>query len=97
MILLWSHVFQGEYAQVLALKEPFLHRMAQRFHLRWYVWALCAVSLAYICLGRWDDAVAEGQRALRVAEEFADNSNGSIAAWYISWAYTAKGALRAGG
>ena len=37
--------------------------------------------------------MAEGQRALRVAEEFADNSNGSIAVCYISWAYTAKGAL----
>ncbi len=49
--------------------------MAQRFHLRWYVWALCAASLAYIFLGRWDDAVAEGQKALRVAEEFADDSD----------------------
>ena len=62
MILLWSHVFQGDYAQVLALKEPFLRRIAQRFHLRWYVWTLCAVSLAYIFLGRWDDAVAEGRK-----------------------------------
>jgi class 3 adenylate cyclase/tetratricopeptide (TPR) repeat protein len=93
MILLYSHVFKGDYAQVLALKEPFLRLMAQRFHLRWYVWALCAISLAYIFLGRWDDAVAEGQKALRVAEEFADNSNGSVAAWFISWAYTAKGDL----
>jgi tetratricopeptide (TPR) repeat protein len=93
MILLYSHVFKGDYAQVLASQEPFLRLMAQRFHLRWYVWALCAVSLAYIFLGRWDDAVAEGQKALRVAEEFADNSNGSVAAWFISWAYTAKGDL----
>ena len=72
------------------MQEPFLRLMAQRFHLRWYVWSLCAVSLAYIFLGRWDDAVAEVQNALRVAEEFADSSNGSIAAWLISWAYTAK-------
>jgi tetratricopeptide (TPR) repeat protein len=93
MILCHSHFFKGDYAQVLALKEPFLRLMAERFHLRWHVWALCAVSLAYICLGRWNDAVAEGQKALRVAEEFADNSNGSVAAWLISWAYTAKGDL----
>jgi tetratricopeptide (TPR) repeat protein len=75
------------------LQEPFLRTMAQRFHLRWYVWSLCAVSLAYTFLGRWDDAVVEGQKALRVAEEFADNSTGSTAAFLISWAYTAKGDL----
>jgi len=93
MMLQYTHLFQGKYEPVVALQEPFLRMMTQQFNLRWYVWSLFAVGLAYTFLGRWDDAVAEGQKALRVAEEFADNSTGSTAAWLISWAYTAKGDL----
>ena len=40
MLLQWSHVLKGDYDQVLALKEDVLRMMAQRFHLRWYAWAL---------------------------------------------------------
>jgi class 3 adenylate cyclase/tetratricopeptide (TPR) repeat protein len=93
MMLQYTHLFQGNYEAVVALQESFLRMMTQQFNPRWYVWSLCAVGLAYTFLGRWDDAVAEGQKALRVAEEFADNSTGSTAAWLISWAYTAKGDL----
>ena len=93
MLLQWSHMLKGDYDQVLTLKEDVLRMMAQRFNLRWYVWALDAASVAYTWLGRWEDAVEEGHKALRVGEEFADHSVISFAAWIISWAYTAKGDL----
>ncbi len=60
--------------QVLTYKEEALRTIEQRFNLRVYVWALAAASWAYTYLGRWDEAVREGQEALRVAEEFSDTA-----------------------
>jgi tetratricopeptide (TPR) repeat protein len=91
--LQWSHLYRGDFDPVLALKEHLLRTMEQRFNLRWYVRGLVAASRAYICLGRWDEAVEEGQKALSVAKEFSDNSVISLAAWILSIAYTWKGDL----
>jgi tetratricopeptide (TPR) repeat protein len=93
MLLQWSHLLKGDYDQVLTLKAQVLRVMEQRFNLRWYAWALKAASLAYAWLGRWDDAVDEGQKGLRVSEEFSDHSEISIAAWTLSMVYTSKGDL----
>jgi class 3 adenylate cyclase/tetratricopeptide (TPR) repeat protein len=93
MWLGWSHLYRGNYDRVLALKEDFLHTMEQRFNPRWHVWGLSAASRAYICLGRWDEAVQEAQKALKVAEEFSDNSLIAFATWTLSMAYTWKGDL----
>jgi tetratricopeptide (TPR) repeat protein len=91
--LAWSHLFRSNYDQILAVKEDLLRTMEQRFNLRWYVRGLCAASRACICLGRWNEAVEEGQKALSVAEEFSDNSMISWAANTLSIAYTWKGDL----
>jgi tetratricopeptide (TPR) repeat protein len=88
-----SHYLKGDYDQVLGLKEQVLRVLERRFHPRWYTWALDLASGAYTGLGRWDDAVEEAQKALHVAEEFADESLISFAAWCLSMAYTAKGDL----
>jgi tetratricopeptide (TPR) repeat protein len=93
LLLQWSHLSKGDYDQVLALKAEVLRTMAQQFDLRWYAWALKAASLAYAWLGRWDEAVDEGQKELKVSEEFSDNSEISIAAWTLSMVYTSKGDL----
>jgi len=92
----WSHLFRGDFDRVLALKEDFLRTMEQRFNLRWYVRALCAASRACTCLGSWDEAVEEAQKALKVAEEFSDNSLIAFAAWTLSMAYTWRGDLGRG-
>jgi len=91
--LAWSHLYRGDYDRVLALKEDVLRNMEQRFNLRWYVRGLCAASRAYTCLGRWEEAVEEAQKALSVAEEFSDNNMISFAAWTLSMAYTWRGDL----
>jgi class 3 adenylate cyclase/tetratricopeptide (TPR) repeat protein len=97
VLLQYSYMLKSDYDQGLALKEPFLRLMEQQFHLRWYGLALCGFSLASIFLGRWEHAVQEAHKALRAAEEFADNNIGATAAMCISWAYTAQGDLgRAG-
>jgi tetratricopeptide (TPR) repeat protein len=70
--------------------------MEQHFNLRWYVWGLNAASRAYRCLGRWDQAVEEGEKALNIAEESSDNILITFAAWELSMAYTSKGDLARG-
>jgi tetratricopeptide (TPR) repeat protein len=89
----FSHFDRGDYDRVLALKEDVLRTMKQQFSLRWHTYALSVASRAYACLGRWDEAVEEAQKALSVAEEFSDNSLISFVAWNLSIAYTWKGDL----
>jgi tetratricopeptide (TPR) repeat protein len=91
--LSWSHSDRGDYHQVLALKEDFLQTMEQSFNLHSYTLVLSAASRACSYLGRWDEAVKEAQKALKVAEEFADNSLISIVVSNLSIAYTWKGDL----
>ena len=93
MLLEWSYMWQGDYDQVLTLKEDALRMMAQRFNLRWYLFVVTAASSAYTALGHWDHAVEDGHKALRAGEEFSDPSVISFAAWILSWAYTARGDL----
>jgi len=88
-----SHLDRGDYDRVLALKEDVLRTMEHQFNLLFHTYALSAASRAYGCLGRWDEAVEEAQKALSVAEEFSDNSLISWSAWNFSIAYTWKGDL----
>jgi tetratricopeptide (TPR) repeat protein len=89
----WNHLYRGNYDRVLAVKEELLRMMEQRFNPRWYVRGLCGASRACICLGRWDEAVEEAERALKVAEKFSDNSLIALAVWTLSMVYTWKGDL----
>jgi tetratricopeptide (TPR) repeat protein len=92
----WNHLFVGHYDQVLAAKEELLRTMQQQFNPRLYVRGLCAASRACICLGRWNEAVGEAQKALKAAEESSDNSLVVFAAWTLSMAYTWRGDLGRG-
>jgi tetratricopeptide (TPR) repeat protein len=65
----------------------------QQFNRRFHTFALSIVARAYACLGRWDEAVKEAQKALSVAEEFSDNSLISFVAWNLSIVYAWKGDL----
>jgi predicted ATPase len=92
----WNHLYTGHYDRVLAVKEELLRVMEQRFNPHCYVRGLCGASRAYICLGRWDEAVEEAQKALKVAEESSDNSLVIFATWTLSMAYTWRGDLGRG-
>ncbi|MBE9521683.1 MAG: AAA family ATPase [Proteobacteria bacterium] len=91
--LMWSHLFRGDFDRVLALKEDLLRTMEQRFNLFFYVRGLCAASRACIYLGRWDEAAEEARKALKVAEQFSDNSFIAFATWSLMMTYTWKGDL----
>jgi tetratricopeptide (TPR) repeat protein len=89
----FSHFDRGDFERVLVLKEDVLRTMKQQFNLRWHSFALSIASRAYACLGRWDEAVEEAQKALSVAEDFSDNSLISFVAWNLAIVYTWKGDL----
>ena len=89
----WSHLCTGDYEGVLRLETEILRTLEDNFNLRWYLFAVTAASLAYSWLGRWDEAVAEAEKAFRMGSEFADNSVIAFAAFTLSHAYTAKGDL----
>jgi len=89
----FCHLDTGDYDRVLALKQDVLRTIKQQFNLRFHTYALSVAARAYACLGRWDEAVEEAQRALNAAEEFSDNSLISFVAWNLSIVYTWKGDL----
>jgi class 3 adenylate cyclase/tetratricopeptide (TPR) repeat protein len=92
----WTHLYRGHYDRVLAAKEGLIRTMEQRFDPTCYVRGLVAASRACIYLGRWDEAVEEAQKALKVAEESSDNSLVIYATWTLSMAYTWRGDLSRG-
>jgi class 3 adenylate cyclase/tetratricopeptide (TPR) repeat protein len=92
----WNHLYRGHNDRVLAMKEELLRTMEQGFNPQCYVRGLCGASRACICLGRWDQAVEEAQKALKVAKESSDNSLVMFATWTLSMAYTWRGDLGRG-
>jgi class 3 adenylate cyclase/tetratricopeptide (TPR) repeat protein len=89
----WSHFMRGDFERVLAMKEELLRMLNQQFNLRWHTYAVSIASRAYACLGCWEKAIEEGQKALEVAQEFSDNSMISWSATNLSIAYIWKGDL----
>jgi tetratricopeptide (TPR) repeat protein len=93
MLLAWDHMCKGDFDQVMIFKEDVLRTAEQQLNLRSYVWALAAASMTYTFMGRWDEALKESQKALKVAEEFSNDSLISFATWTISMAFSDKGDL----
>jgi len=91
--LQWIHFWLGDLEQALSCKDPALHRLRQRFDLRWYAWSLAAASWTYSYLGRCDEAAEEALKELALADEYHDNSLASFAYWNMSLAHTYKGDL----
>ena len=91
-----THLYRGDYESVLALKERALHQREEGFHLRNHVRPLLISSYACTELGRWDEAVELGRKALETAREFADNNLISWAGWTLCLAHTCKRDLEKG-
>ncbi len=83
-------VMKSDYDRAFALYEDLLRAMEEYFHLRCYVRGLVAASQACAHLGRWDEAVEIGERALRRAHDFSDVSMVTNAEYALSAVYTFK-------
>ena len=86
--LIFIYAYKAEYDVAINLKKDALRMFKKQFNLRWYVWALVAVSLAYAYLGRWKEAIAEGSQALQISEEYENNSMISCSAMILSILHT---------
>ena len=93
LLLQWSYLYTGGYDRVIALKERAIQAFEQHMNLRYYVWSHAAVSWASTCLGRWEEAVAAGRKALHIGETSANESMISFAAWILLIAYLSQGDL----
>jgi len=87
-ILLVSHLDLSNYEQVFSLKEDIFRILEKKFDPRWYVWVLSVTSRAFSSIGRWDEAVEIGKKALIDAEQYSDNSLITFASWNLSIVYS---------
>jgi tetratricopeptide (TPR) repeat protein len=88
-----THILKGDLERAVSLKEEVLPKLDERVTPRRAHALMVMASLAFAFLGRWDEAVKEGRKALRHAEEYSDDSLLSLAACYICNAYTFMGDL----
>ena len=65
--------------------------MEDRFDLRCYVRGLGSVSHACAYMGRWDEGIELGQKALSTAEDYSDDSMIAFAESTLSYVYAYKG------
>ena len=93
LTLQWSYLWKADFERVLSLKNDVVHLLERKFNLRYYMYALTGASIAYRSKGCWNEAISEAQKALKIAEEFSDNSVVSFAAMILSPAYLRKGDL----
>jgi tetratricopeptide (TPR) repeat protein len=89
----FAHILRGDFDQVLALREQLVQKTELGFGIGSYERGICATSLTYSFLGRWDEAVKEAQEALSISEKTPANINTSYAGTMISVAYLLKGDL----
>ena len=89
----WCHLWLGNFETVLEMKGASVLNAQKQFELRTYVYALVAAQLAFVRLGRWDEALQEGQEALNAAERLEDTSLISFSLTFKSMAHTYKGEL----
>ena len=89
----WLHMLQGRYDEVFLLHEHSLRCLKQAFRLRYYVWAESAAAWSYACIGLWDKAINVETRALKVAQDYSDNSMISFACFILCIVHTLKGDL----
>jgi tetratricopeptide (TPR) repeat protein len=88
MLLIWIHLWLAEYDVAISFKKEALRMFKRQFNLRWFVWTLGGVALANTFIGRWKEAVEEGHHALRVAEEYENQSLISWSAMIMSDVHT---------
>jgi len=92
-IILVCQSFRNNYEEVFYLKKEVLRMMAEHFDPFTYNRCFIFTSIAYTMLGRWDEALEEGQNALNSAKKYSDDGHISWAAWAISMAYMSKGEI----
>jgi tetratricopeptide (TPR) repeat protein len=83
----------GECEEALSYTAKAFDAMGKDFDLRTYTFTHIAACAAYGILGRWDESVEEGGKALTAGQEFSDRIATSLAAFHLAIPYANKGDL----
>jgi class 3 adenylate cyclase len=86
-----SHLFKGDYDAVFALQARAVDLARRALNVRSYAWSLAAASWAAAFRGQWNDAIRDGEEALRTGEQFSDGSVVSFSALTLSIVYNYQG------
>jgi len=89
----FASYIMGDFEGALALREKLIRKSDEGFVLHWHERALQVGVTVLSILGRWPEALQEGQRALSIAQQYGDRHNISQTAVHMSWAYLRKGDL----
>jgi tetratricopeptide (TPR) repeat protein len=91
MIVGYDQLVAGDFEEIERSEALSLAACERGFDLRWFVWTLSFASMGYAWMGRFADAIDRGERALAVAEEYADASLVCFASWVLGIAHTIRG------
>jgi tetratricopeptide (TPR) repeat protein len=91
----WARLlmYQGNLEQALLFYDKAKEKIQQEFDLAMLKWTLGGSASNYAYMGHWEEVVKEGEKLLRLCEEYADNDLISNGLWYLGWAYLIKGDL----
>lgn len=91
---LFGYLFKGDFESVFALLKDVLRQMEFAFNPRIYVRAMSGSAMAHTFKGSWNEAVAQGENAMHVAETSANESLVSYSALVLAVTYGMKGEMK---
>ena len=89
----WCELARGEFTATLSTCAEAYRALEKKFDLQAYLRTRAAATVANSCLGRWNDAIAEGARAVQIGEQYGDVGATSFAAMVATWPHAFKGDL----
>jgi tetratricopeptide (TPR) repeat protein len=89
----WTHMWVGNYDKVLAHGAEALRAFEHEFEPLYAMWARSVSAYAHAQRGAWKAAIADAERALRIGEENANDSQIAFAAIMLCITYTGQGQL----
>jgi tetratricopeptide (TPR) repeat protein len=89
----WCELGRGDFEPALASCEAALRALESKFDLQSYVRTRSAATTVNAYLGRWEQAIAEGRKAVEIAGQYGDSGATSFAAMIATWPYAFMGAL----
>jgi predicted ATPase/class 3 adenylate cyclase len=89
----WCELDRGDFFAALASCEDALHALDRKFELQSYVRTRAAATAVNAYLGRWEQAIEQGKKAMEIAEQYGDAGATSFAAMVATWNYAFMGDL----
>ncbi len=89
----WCELARGEFGAALLSCEEGLLALGRKFDLQAYLRTRAAAAVANTSLGRWEVAIAEGEKAVEIGERYGDVGATSFGAMVATWPHVFKGDL----